>query len=197
MDVHVEKVWVKTPERIYHTKLNDEKLNAELFDTIQSLDYMNGTKGLAPLQAEVTKLVDMSKSPWNKLKFHVDKLARIAVVDHNNQNENTAYRSTMQVWHDKWCETLETISMWVAKYDSTKGHYAKMHDHFPALYTFCYYLEDPDEPLVDAPELIVGTKPIAVEVGKLYLFRGDVDHGVAPKKFDGKRYVIAGSVNNT
>ena len=140
MDVSVQKVWINTPENIYCQQIDDEKMDREILSAIHKIDYRDGVKGLSPLVADATFNFDLNSKPWSTLKAYVDKLAKIALVEDNNKSKLTNYRSKSKAWIDRWHDTLETVSMWAVKYDGQLKHRAEMHDHFPALYTFCYYI---------------------------------------------------------
>lgn len=201
MDVSVQTVWINTPENVYCQELDDEKMNAEILSVLKNLEYRDAVKGLSPLVADV-QTFDLDEEPWITLKKHVDKLAKIALIEDNNKNPHTRYRSKKKVWTERWHDTLQTISMWAVKYNGVKSDHAKLHDHFPALYTFCYYVEDPEEENYLLPPLFIGSKigqggfSVDVKNGRLVLFRGDVDHGTVMQKFQGTRYCIGGSIHH-
>ena len=211
MDVSVQTVRINTPEKIYCQQIDDGEMDREILSALHNLDYRDGVKGLSPLVADATFNFDLNSKPWSTLKAYVDKLARIALIEDNNKSEFTRYRSKSKAWIDRWHDTLETVSMWAVKYDGQLEHRAEMHDHFPALYTFCYYIEDPFQDLNrganfvpnQVPPLVIGVPKdnelfsIEVKNGRLVLFRGDVDHGTGhPTKFKGMRYCIGGSVHH-
>lgn len=200
MDVSVQKVYINTPEKIYCQQIDDEEMDREILSIINKIEYRDGVKGLSPLVADATFNFDLNSKPWSTLKSHVDKLAKIALVEDNNKSELTKYRSKSKAWASRWLDTLETVSMWAVKYDGKLKHYAAMHDHFPALYTFCYYIKDSHN---EVPSLVIGRQEegelfeIPVQNGRLVLFRGDVDHGTGePLSWEGMRYCIGGSVHH-
>ena len=78
---------------------------------------------------------------------------------------------------------------WIAHYN--KGDFTISHDHYPAMYSFVYYLRCPrgSSPLV----FTTSGKKVKAEEGKLVLFPGHVKHHVPKNRCDG-RITIAGNI---
>jgi hypothetical protein len=80
--------------------------------------------------------------------------------------------------------------LWVSKYDH--GDFTEPHAHFPALYSFVYFLNSPkgSSPLV----FTQNRKKIKPEEGKVVIFPANVVHHV-PKNKCQNRIVIAGNIS--
>ena len=88
----------------------------------------------------------------------------------------------------------EIIDMWGMKYKSNE--HAVQHDHWPALWSFAYYLNAPK----GAPGLYFkemgdqgGIRNL--EPGLLLMFPGYIRHEVKSTKFKGSRYVVSANVS--
>ena len=84
--------------------------------------------------------------------------------------------------------------MWGMRYKS--GEQAIMHDHWPALWSFAYYLNAPEgAPGLFFKEMGAQGGMRKLEPGLLIMFPGYVQHGVQPQKFKGYRYVVSANVS--
>ena len=86
---------------------------------------------------------------------------------------------------------LMTEECWGASYG--KGEYTKNHNHWPALWSWCYYLQVPkgSSPLV-FPEAGIMFEP---KVGDLVIFSGQAQHSVPPCECEDKRVMMAGNIS--
>jgi hypothetical protein len=85
---------------------------------------------------------------------------------------------------------LMTEECWGASYG--KGEYTKNHNHWPALWSWCYYLQVPkgSSPLVFTEAGIM----FEPKVGDLVVFDGQAQHSVPPCDCEEKRVMIAGNI---
>ena len=85
---------------------------------------------------------------------------------------------------------LMTDECWGASYG--KGEYTNNHNHWPALWSWCYYLQVPkgSSPLVFSEAGIM----FEPKVGDLVLFDGQAQHSVPPCDCEEKRVMIAGNI---
>ena len=84
--------------------------------------------------------------------------------------------------------------MWGMRYKS--GEQAILHDHWPALWSFAYYLNAPEgAPGLFFKEMGAQGGMRKLEPGLLIMFPGYVQHGVQPQEFKGYRYVVSANVS--
>jgi hypothetical protein len=85
---------------------------------------------------------------------------------------------------------LMTDECWGASYG--KGELTKNHNHWPALWSWCYYLQVPkgSSPLVFSEAGIM----FEPNVGDLVIFDGQAEHSVPPCECEEKRVMIAGNI---
>ena len=88
---------------------------------------------------------------------------------------------------------LRLSNLWGMKYKS--GEEAIPHDHWPALWSFAYYLNAPkDAPGLFFPDLGEQGGERKLEKGLLVMFEGYIRHAVRKSKFKGYRYVVSGNL---
>ena len=80
---------------------------------------------------------------------------------------------------------------WGASYG--KGESAQAHNHWPATWSWCYYLQVPkgSSPLVFREAGIM----FEPKVGDLVVFNGQAEHHVPPCECEEKRVMIAGNIS--
>lgn len=80
---------------------------------------------------------------------------------------------------------------WGALYK--RGDYTKPHDHWPAIWSFCYYV---NVSKTCSPLVFPGAKlSIKPKIGLMVLFPGWVEHAVPKQKNDFERIMIAGNIS--
>jgi hypothetical protein len=84
-----------------------------------------------------------------------------------------------------------TEECWGASYG--KGEFTQDHNHWPAIWSWCYYLQVPkgSSPLV-FPEAGIMFEP---KVGDLVIFSGQAQHSVPPCECEDKRVMMAGNIS--
>ena len=97
---------------------------------------------------------------------------------------------THTVKHKGQSPRLMTDECWGASYG--KGEFTKNHNHWPALWSWCYYLQVPkgSSPLVFSEAGIM----FEPKVGDLVIFDGQAEHSVPPCECEEKRVMIAGNI---
>ena len=84
-------------------------------------------------------------------------------------------------------------NLWGMKYKSEEV--AVAHDHWPAIWSFVYYLNAPkDAPGLFFSEMGEQGGERKIEPGLLIFFEGHIKHSVRPAKFKGYRYVVSGNI---
>ena len=86
---------------------------------------------------------------------------------------------------------LMTEECWGASYG--KGEFTQVHNHWPAIWSWCYYLQVPK----GSSPLVFGEAGIMFEpkVGDLVIFNGQVEHSVPPCECEDKRILMAGNIS--
>ena len=141
----------------------------------------------------------------------------IKIIDDygDRQNHKTNVKAQMtewQMWHEfgfkelanivlnlskeisiiKYNKSIEPVlvDIWGMKYKSED--FALLHDHWPSLWSFVYYVNSPEgAPGLFFPEI---EKEIKIEPGFLIFFEGHVKHSVKSTKFKDFRYVVSGNI---
>jgi len=166
-----------------------------------------------PLKGFITTFECILKEPEmdKQLKKIIDKYG-------DRQNHKTNVKAQMtewKMWHEPGFKQLASIALdiskkiskakynrpinpmldnlWGMKYKSEEVAIA--HDHWPAIWSFAYYLNAPkDAPGLFFPEMGEQGGERKIEPGLLIFFEGHIKHSVRPAKFKGYRYVVSGNI---
>ena len=166
------------------TKKIDTNTNSRLIQKI--LAYPDVMKHQTNVKANMTDWrMHMKDDDFGKLASTVETIAM-----------NMRYGSTHvdgdthTVKNKGQSPRLMTDECWGASYG--KGEYTNNHNHWPALWSWCYYLQVPkgSSPLVFT-EAGIAFEP---KVGDLVVFSGQVQHSVPPCECEEKRVMIAGNI---
>lgn len=151
--------------------------NNIIFDTHQSRNFLHVHPDYFPVLNDFTKKVE---------EYTLEATALF-----NEQHPNHAKRNLAPHHTELQIDTLKITTMWIAKYMKGRNDSVVVHDHFPAVWAWTFYLgEQFDEPLY------IGEYKIPIERGKLVFFRGHVMHHVPLIEKEGWRYCIAGTIHN-
>ena len=91
--------------------------------------------------------------------------------------------------------SLSLRNIWGMKYKSEE--IAVPHDHWPALWSFAYYVNAPEGASgLFFPEMGDQGGERKLEKGLLIFFQGHIRHAVRQSKFKGYRYVVSGNLHN-
>ena len=166
------KGWITT----FETKINDPKMNKEIKKLIDGQGDRQNHK--TNVKAQMTEWV-MQNQPGFK------KLAEII--------KQMAIQGSLQLFNRKINPRIS--DMWGMKYKS--NDHTVPHDHWPALWSFAYYLNAPkDAPGLFFPEMGEQGGERTLEPGLLLMFKGDIKHAVRQVKFKGYRYVVSANVSD-
>ena len=166
------KGWITT----YETKINDPKMDKEIKKLIDGQGDRQNHK--TNVKAQMTEWV-MQNQPGFK------KLAEII--------KQMAIQGSLQLFNRKINPRIS--DMWGMKYKS--NDHTVPHDHWPALWSFAYYLNAPkDAPGLFFPEMGEQGGERTLEPGLLLMFKGDIKHAVRQVKFKGYRYVVSANVSD-
>ena len=166
------KGWITT----YETKINDPKMDKEIKKIIDKQGDRQNHK--TNVKAQMTEWV-MQNQPGFK------KLAEII--------KQMAIQGSLQLFNRKINPRIS--DMWGMKYKS--NDHTVPHDHWPALWSFAYYLNAPkDAPGLFFPEMGEQGGERTLEPGLLLMFKGDIKHAVRQVKFKGYRYVVSANVSD-
>lgn len=172
----LEEVCEQTPDRMFNAT-NVKADNAIIYDTHQAKEFIH---------------VDPKHhSVLNRFKDIVEENTLYATHAFNEQHPNHAKRNLAPNHTELQLDTLKVTTLWIAKYTKGRDDHVIVHDHFPAVWAWTFYLgEQFDEPLY------IGEYKIPIERGKLVFFRGHVMHHVPVIEKEGWRYCIAGTIHN-
>jgi hypothetical protein len=155
----------------YYIQIPDTSFN---LDIIRLIDSYEDNK-------EKAKKVNAKMTPW-----HIEDRQEVQILK-KYILEFAKYATKHKFDRDY---DFRFHSMWGVKYES--GDFVENHDHWPAIWSACYYLNPPDDCsglyFTDLKE------ELKIKNGMLVLFPGWVSHEVKKQKFDGKRYVIASNL---
>ena len=166
------KGWITT----FETKINDPKMDKEIKKLIDGQGDRQHHK--TNVKAQMTEWV-MQNQPGFK------KLAEII--------KQMAIQGSLQLFNRKINPRIS--DMWGMKYKS--NDHTVPHDHWPALWSFAYYLNAPkDAPGLFFPEMGEQGGERTLEPGLLLMFKGDIKHAVRQVKFKGYRYVVSANVSD-
>ena len=166
------------------TKKIDTNTNSRLIQKI--LAYPDVMKHQTNVKANMTDWrMHMKDDDFGKLASTVETIAM-----------NMRYGSTHvdgdthTVKNKGQSPRLMTDECWGASYG--KGELTKNHNHWPALWSWCYYLQVPkgSSPLVFSEAGIM----FEPNVGDLVIFDGQAEHSVPPCECEEKRVMIAGNI---
>jgi hypothetical protein len=165
-------------EHIFKCYIDDLEMNTEIKKII---DEQGDRQYLTTnVKAQMTEW-NMGDMPgFRKLKFIFEKI----IEEVSLERQKRAYK-------------IYVGDIWGLKYKS--NDYAVEHDHWPALWSFSYYIDPP----IDGPKVIFtnttlenNTKiEIVPENGLMLIFPSYFLHSVEKKEFKGVRYVVSGNGN--
>lgn len=173
-------------EYIFTKKIDNESLNMKFVDAIEnakSFEFGYNAK---------TPVVDLSEGElFDEMSSIVNDFAIQSSHDYNDQFEGHKLRKENTLWVDSHITGTKCYWMWGMGYRS--GEYTMPHNHWPATWTFTYYIDPPEGcsglyfPTLDYE--------LKIEHGLLVLVKGDLIHEVKPSEFEGQRYCIGGLIS--
>jgi hypothetical protein len=155
----------------YWVKLSDTSFNDDIIRFIDSKE--DEQKHSTNVKAKMTGWHVENEKEFEVLKMYILDFAKEVSKEKYNQNIS-----------------FQIESMWGAAYK--KGDFTLAHDHWPATWASCYYINPPKKCsglyFNDLDEELI------VENGMLVLFPGWVRHEVKSQKIEGTRYVVAANL---
>ena len=165
------KSWITT----YETKIDDPKMNKQIKKIIDKQG--DRQKHNSNVKAQMTEWHMHNELGFKKLvDISIDIAKRVSL---NKYNRNIDFKLN---------------NLWGMKYKSEETTIA--HDHWPALWSFVYYLNAPkDAPGLFFPEMGEQGGERKLEPGLFIMFEGHIKHAVRQTKFKGYRYAVSGNLH--
>ena len=164
------KGWITT----YETTIKDPKMDRQIKKLIDGQGDRQNNK--SNVQAQMTEWVMQEEPGFKKLADIIKKMA----IECSLQQYNRKIKP-------------EISDMWGMKYKS--NDYTFTHDHWPALWSFAYYLNAPkDAPGLFFPQMGEQGGERKLEPGLLVMFPGHIQHAVRKVIYKGYRYVVSANV---
>lgn len=184
-------------EYIFTKIIDNEPLNMKL---IEAIDSENTDENIEKYRSDIGGGFVKGPSPIDLChheSFHeMASIAESFAIEcsheyNKNVGGNHEGRLNSQSYFNTHIANTKCYLMWGIRYKS--GDYTKPHNHWPATWTFTYYIDPP----ANASELFFPdlNYELNIEHGLLTLIKGDVVHGVKRKKFEGNRYCIVGLIS--
>ena len=163
------------PDSIFTSTIIDpgmcEEIEKEIREMGDKQDYKTNVK------AQMTEWNMEDKPGFVKLKEHILSITSFISEKYYNRPMKP-----------------EISDMWGMIYK--KGDYAMVHDHWPALWSFVYYINAPKNASgLFFPEMGEQGGERKLEPGLMIFFEGHIKHSVRPSKFKGYRYVVSGNMS--
>jgi len=164
------KGWITT----YETTIKDPKMDKQIKKIIDGQGDRQNNK--SNVQAQMTEWVMQDQPGFKKLADIILQMAIDCSLKQFNRNIKP-----------------EISDMWGMKYKS--NDYTYTHDHWPALWSFAYYLNAPKgAPGLFFPQMGEQGGERQLEPGLLIMFPGHIQHAVRKVIYKGYRYVVSANV---
>tara|TARA_B100000424_G_scaffold246594_1_gene218386 strand:- start:1010 stop:1627 length:618 start_codon:yes stop_codon:yes gene_type:complete len=164
------KGWIVT----YETMIKDPKMDKQIKKIIDGQGDRQNNK--SNVQAQMTEWVMQDEPGFKKLADIVKTMAIECSLKQYNRRI-----------------IPEISDMWGMKYKS--NDYTFTHDHWPALWSFAYYLNAPkNAPGLFFPQMGEQGGERKLEPGLLIMFPGHIQHAVRKVIYRGYRYVVSANV---
>ena len=166
-DIREVKLYdIRTPQRIFKTFVVDyESLNVYLKKCIEDYKKEHPKSNESNVKAWHSDYYTQQKTDvFKPLIDLVEKYAHYAAKEHCHGDTGPPYHFMVN-------------NLWVAKYK--QNDYTKMHCHFPAVWSACYYvdIEEHAAPIIFGDQEKIVVHP---ENGTLLLWFGTIPHRVEP-----------------
>ena len=164
------KGWITT----YETTIKDPKMDRQIKKLIDGQGDRQNNK--SNVQAQMTEWIMQEEPGFKKLADIIKTMAIECSLKQYNRRI-----------------IPEISDMWGMKYKS--NDYTFTHDHWPALWSFAYYLNAPKgAPGLFFPHMGEQGGERQLEPGLLVMFPGHIQHGVRKVIFKGYRYVVSANI---
>lgn len=170
----------------------DAQIVARILENGDEMNYTTNVKSDVTYICSPQKQFDRPYPEMNKLKKYVTDFCKESSREMNMAHEWHNKRFHTEEWNDEYVANQNVNGMWASR--ATTTEVTVPHNHWPNTWAFCYYI-DPPEGCSDLIFPTVG-KEVKVEHGKLVIFQGHLMHETVSKRFEGDRFVVAGTVVN-
>jgi len=165
------KGWITT----YESKINDPKMDKQIKKVIDKQGDRQDHK--TNVKAQMTEWRMQHEQGFKQLADIAINIAKKVSLNKYNRDVN-----------------FKLTNLWGMKYKSEEV--AMAHDHWPALWSFAYYLNAPkDAPGLFFPDMGEQGGERKLEPGLLIMFEGHIKHAVRQAKYKGYRYVVSGNLH--
>jgi len=165
------KGWITT----FESKINDPKMDKQIKKVIDKQGDRQNHK--TNVKAQMTEWRMHHEQGFKQLADIAINIAKKVSLNKYNRDVN-----------------FKVKDLWGMKYKS--GELARVHDHWPALWSFAYYLNAPkDAPGLFFPDMGEQGGERKLEPGLLIMFEGHIKHAVRQAKYKGYRYVVSGNLH--
>ena len=176
-------------EYIFTKLLDDEDMNNRIVSRTDEIG--DETERQTNLKHDSTKGDLHRKYPeFRKLADIVESFAKESSVERNHDWVNHKHRPDVPYWNKMYIEHQSVDVMWSAT--ARSGEVAVPHDHWPAVWAYCYYIDPPE----GCSGLVFTDMDyqLPIEHGLLVLFHGSLMHETLSLPFEGNRYCVSGTV---
>ena len=160
---------------LFECKLNEPEMNKQIKKVIDK--YGDRQNHKTNVKAQMTEWKMWHEPGFKKLADIAINVAKKASIDKHMRDVN-----------------LKLTNLWGMKYKSDEETIP--HDHWPALWSFAYYLNTPKSaPGLFFPDMGEQGGERKLESGLFVMFEGHIRHAVRKTKFKGYRYVVSGNLH--
>ena len=165
------KGWITT----FESKINDPKMDKQIKKIIDKQGDRQDHK--TNVKAQMTEWRMHNEQGFKQLADIAINIAKKVSLNKYNRDVN-----------------FKLNNLWGMKYKSEEV--AMAHDHWPALWSFAYYLNAPkDAPGLFFPDMGEQGGERKLEPGLFIMFEGHIKHAVRQAKYKGYRYVVSGNLH--
>lgn len=180
----------KVVERIYSLVIDNERMNIQLINLIDSIGdevkYKSNVKALTTFN-----LINRNFAEIDELCKIINNFSKECAIKEQHAHPNHVKRLGMESWREEYIDKPKVNAIWGTRYEGDE--ITIPHDHWPSIWAFTYYIDPPKN--AQGLWITDANAEIPIEHGKLLLFRGHVIHETKPIQLNDYRYCIAGTVN--
>lgn len=176
-------------EYIFTKVIDDEDMNNRMINRIHNIG--DETHRITNVKADCTlgKLHEQYEE-FRNLADIVEDFCKESSGDMQLDYPNHVTRFNNPIWNAGYIQSQYCNVMWGTR--ATSGEITTPHNHWPATWAFCYYI-DPPEGCSNLHFPTLETE-LEIEHGKLVIFSGNLMHETVSLPFEGDRYCVAGTV---
>lgn len=175
-------------EYIFTKTIDDEDMNTRIVTRIDSIgDEINHKSNL---KHDTTSGYLHKYPEFRKLTDIIESFAKECSIKRNHDHPNHKHRPDQPRWNESYIKNQSVDVMWGAV--ARSGQIAVPHDHWPAVWAYCYYIDPPEG--CSGLHFTDMNYELPIENGLLVLFGGNVIHHTESLPFEGDRYCVSGTV---